>query len=214
MYCTPDDIRRECTERQLVNIDDDRLTELCRTASKYVDIMTGQWFEPRLHTVKLDGNGGVTLPLPFFLIRADSVYCDGIELSSYTLYNRMYPDDDRNYPRIKRKGPWRRGNLNVEVTGLWGYVDEDGSGGYMTPALIKKAVIRLVIMNLPLLGDVSAQEDKNTRNMIVSETTDGHSYTLDRSIGQLAQQRRVTGDPEIDQIINCHTLHRVGLGLI
>lgn len=65
-----------------------------------------------------------------------------------------------------------------------------------TPILIQEAAIKLVIRELPLLGDAAGQEDKR-RSRIVSETTDDHDYTL----AEAAASGGFTGDPEIDGIL-------------
>lgn len=64
------------------------------------------------------------------------------------------------------------------------------------PILIQEAAIKLVIRELPLLGDAAGQEGKR-RSRIVSETTDGHSYTL----AEATASGSFTGDPEIDGIL-------------
>ena len=79
MYCTIADFRAEgVTEGQA---SDAKLIGLISLAGNYIDRMTGQWFEPRKKTVKLDGNGGIILPLPVFLIELpESVTVDGEEV--------------------------------------------------------------------------------------------------------------------------------------
>ncbi len=214
MYCTPEDLRREGVTEERAS--DERLQELCALSGAYIETMTRQFFEPRERTYKLDGSGGETLALPLFLIAPEYVKCNGylVEEREYTLYNRISPEDDRGYPRIKRRAGWPRGNLNVEIKGRWGYVDETSDGVYVTPSLIRKAAIRLTVMQLPLLGDTLAQEEKTKLGMLVSETTDGHSYTLDRSLAQLIADQTFTGDAEIDQILSRYSAQRIGLGLI
>ncbi|MDR1977927.1 MAG: hypothetical protein LBQ42_04260 [Synergistaceae bacterium] len=212
MYCAPGDLRREgVTEEQASN---ERLSELCSLAGQYIEVMTGQWFEPREMTLRIDGNGGETLVLPIFLIELQFIKAYGVPVEGYTLYNRTAPEDDRNYPRIKRKAGWPKGNLNIELRGLWGYVDEEDNGGYVTPILIRQAAIKLAIMQLPLLGDTAAQEEKSIRGMLTEETTDGHSYKLDRSLSTLIADRQFTGDAEIDQILSRYSKQRIRLGLI
>jgi hypothetical protein len=62
--------------------------------------------------------------------------------------------------------------------------------------MIKQVAKRLVIRELPLLGDAEGQEERK-RARIVSESTDGHSYTLER----LAATLDLTGDPDIDGVL-------------
>lgn len=211
MYCAPDDLRCEGVSTEQAS--DERLIELCELAGRYIEVMTGQWFEPREKTLRIDGSGGEILPLPLFLIRADFVRCHGQSVEDYTLYNRIAPEDDRDYPRLKRRSRWSKGDLNIEIKGLWGYVDEGADGSFVTPVLVRQAAKKLVIMQLPLLGDVAAQEEKLVRGMLTSETTDGHSYTLDRSLANLISEVKFTGDMEIDQILSRYSVQRIGMGV-
>lgn len=191
MYCTIQDIRSEgITEAQA---SDDRLTELIEMASDYIDFMTKRWFEPRDKTLKLDGTGHDILWLPIPIITVSTVKVDGQPLAttSFTAYNRP---DDRNNPIIKAYNYWPKGALNVEIAGTFGYTDEDRLGNPITPRQIKHICKKLVIRELPQLGDVDAQEEKK-RSRIISETTDGHSYTLANHGGEY------TGDQEIDNIL-------------
>ncbi|HHY36547.1 MAG TPA: hypothetical protein GX518_02530, partial [Firmicutes bacterium] len=55
---------------------------------------------------------------------------------------------------------------------------------------------RLVVREIPLLGDVEGQEERK-RTRIISERTDDHSYTL----AQLAGTLDLTGDPDIDGVL-------------
>ena len=144
------------------------------------------------------------------------VKVDGEEVTNYVLYNRFPPADDRMYPKMYRKNRWAEGVLNIEISGLWGYVDEDGNGGYMTPAMIKRAAIKLALYNFPDLGDKDAQEEKALRGAIVSETTDGHSYSLsDSAVSAMnASAITLTGDTEIDQILRRYTMRPIRMAIV
>ncbi|MGE5528065.1 MAG: hypothetical protein ACM3X6_02855 [Patescibacteria group bacterium] len=195
MYCTKEDLRAEgVTEAQA---SDARLTELIGLATDYIDAMTGRWFEPRTKTMVLDGNGCCTLMLPVFLIAATSVKVDGEAVTGYKIYNRFNPDD-RDAPAIYHEDTWPEGVQNIEIAGSWGYVDPGAEAGqYVTPPRIKRCCMRLVIRDLPLLNDQAGQEDRR-RSRIVSESTDGHSYTLKR----LAMFPELTGDLDIDEVLS------------
>lgn len=191
-YCTVQDIRDEgITPEQA---DDTRLATLIDLATAYIDRVTRQWFEPRAMTITLDGNGSETLLLPVFPIEVVSVTVDGQVVTDYKVYNRFFPDDRRN-PKIYRDAGWPEGRQNVSIQGTWGFVDKIGTQ-YTTPAMIKQVAKRLVIRELPLLGDAEGQEERK-RARIVSESTDGHSYTLER----LAATLDLTGDPDIDGVL-------------
>lgn len=191
-YCTVQEIRDEgITPEQA---DDTRLTALIDLATAYIDGITRQWFEPRAMTITLDGNGSETLLLPVFPIEVVSVTVDGQVITDYKVYNRFFPDDRRN-PKIYRDAGWPEGRQNISIEGTWGFVDKVGAQ-YLTPAMIKQVAKRLVIRELPLLGDPEGQEERK-RVRIVSESTDGHSYTLERLAGTLD----LTGDPDIDGVL-------------
>ncbi len=191
-YCTVQEIRDEGITADQAS--DTRLTALIDLATAYIDGVTKQWFEPRAMTITLDGNGSKKLFLPVFPIEVSRVTVDGQAITDYIAYNRFFPDDRRN-PKIVREAGWPEGCQNVSIEGTWGYVDKVGTQ-YTTPAMIKQVAKRLVIRELPLLGDAEGQEERK-RARIVSETTDGHSYTLERLAGTLD----LTGDPDIDGVL-------------
>ncbi|MBQ8692792.1 MAG: hypothetical protein IJ520_06570 [Synergistaceae bacterium] len=208
MYCSIEDIRNEgVTEEQA---DDAKLESLIKLACNYIDTMTGQFFEPREQVLRLDGRGGKILRLPVFLIEAYSVIVSGEEISDYVLYNRM---SDRFYPKIYRNQGWRKGILNISVQGLWGYVDKAESG-YATPELIQRAAMKLALYNFPDLGDKEAQEEKALSGLLQSETTDGHSYSLNGEILKAMYENSLTGDAEIDGIINQYTRYSMELAVV
>lgn len=210
MYCGVEDIRREGVTTE--DATDERLAELCGLASNYIDVMTGRWFEPRVRTIKMDGNGGAVLPLPHFLIAAESVRCSGNPVTDFVLYDEP---EDRDYPKLHRKRGWVRGARNVEVCGTWGYVDFNADGTYATPPLIRTAARRLVLLELASSsGDGSIDAAREMRGLLVEETTDGHSYKLDRSLTTLCVDKVYTGDLEIDQILERFSAFSMGLGLI
>ncbi|MBR1602765.1 MAG: hypothetical protein IJ667_04940 [Synergistaceae bacterium] len=208
MYCSIEDIRNEgVTDEQA---DDAKLENLIKLACNYIDTMTGQFFEPREQVLRLDGRGGKILRLPVFLIEAYSVIVSGEEISDYVLYNRM---SDRFYPKIYRNQGWRKGILNISVQGLWGYVDK-AETGYATPELIKRAAMKLALYNFPDLGDKEAQAEKALSGLLQSETTDGHSYSLNGEILKAMYENSLTGDAEIDGIINQYTRYSMELAVV
>lgn len=191
-YCTIEDIRKEGISAD--HAPDSRLENLIELATAYIDGITGQWFEPRAMTITLDGNDGKILFLPIFPIETTSLKVNGKLINDYMVYNRFFPDDRRN-PKIYRETCWPKGRQNVSIEGIWGFVDKKGTN-YMTPAMIKQVAKRLVIREIPVLGDSEGQEERK-RVRIVSETTDGHSYTLAR----LTSTLEFTGDPDIDEVL-------------
>ena len=212
MYCSVEDLRAcGVTDEQA---DDAKLESLIKLSCGYIDTMTRQWFEPRELEIKLDGHGGKILKLPVFLIQDYSVTVSGEEIEDYVLYNRIVPpEDDRFYPKAYRYNGWRRGILNINVYGLWGYVDK-AETGYVTPELIKRAAMKLALYNFPDLGDKQAQDEKRLNNLLQSETTDGHSYSLNGEILKAMSENYLTGDSEIDNIIMRYTMPSMKMAVV
>ncbi len=200
-YCTIEDLRSEgFTEEDFT---DEALALLIEQSGKLIDKITGQFFEPRTMTIRLDGRGGQNLLLPLFLIGDEIIKVDNEVLNQdeYILYNRFYPDDDRHYPKIYRAKKWPAGKLNIEITGNFGYVEEDLS----TPKDIKRAAMKLAVSYFPLLSDKTAQEEKALQGLVISETTDGHSYSLSAEALTNIQSGALTGDSEVDAILRTYT---------
>lgn len=191
-YCTVEDLRAEGVSEE--EYTDEQLEDLIAASCEFIDRVTGQWFELREKSIRLDGRGGQNLVLPVFLFEAYSVKVGCEEIDDYVLYNRM---EDRAYPKIFRCAGWPRGRLNVEVSGQWGYVEEDG----LPPSAIRRAAMKLALYHFPALTDSEAQEENAIRGLLVSETTDGHSYTLSDSAIAEAYSGAITGDAEIDGIL-------------
>lgn len=189
MYATVQDIRNEGIT--LEQATDARIDMAIKLATNIIDSFTGQWFEERPCIYQFDGHGAPTIFLKVPPISVEQVKINGeiINLSEVLVYGGP---KYRNNPRLYYAPGFPRGKQNVEVTGKFGYVESDGS----TPEPIKYACRKLVISYLTALADGTAQDEKR-RNRIVSETTDGHSYTL-------AKEERpagLSGDPEVDSIL-------------
>lgn len=204
-YCTVEDLRAEGISEE--QFDDAQLEKLITSSCEFIDRITGQWFELREQTIRLDGRGGKNLVLPVFLSDVYSVKVDHEEIDDYVLYNRM---EDRAYPKIFRCAGWPKGRLNVEVSGQWGYVEEDGS----TPPAIKRAAMKLALYNFPALTDSEAQEENAIRGLLLSETTDGHSYMLSESAVAEAYSGSITGDAEIDGILKVYMRSRFRMTIV
>jgi hypothetical protein len=222
MYCEVEDLRAEGVAEPP---EDDRLEQLIKEATEYIDLVTRMWFEEREFTMKLDGNGRRTLHLYIPIREITEVRIDGviIDESLYAVYNRIFPDDRTN-PRVAfkrvRERPsifqgslnprdrlWTLGEQNIELDGTFGYVecDSDGTNPY-TPELIKRACKRMVIRTIPLLGDTESllSAMMSSPGMLQSETTDGHSYSTQSNGAtqtNTASSKAVlglTGDSDID----------------
>lgn len=203
-YCTVEDFRGEgITEEEY---SDEQLEKLIALSCNFIDDVTGQWFEPREKIIRLDGRAGQNLILPVFLPVIEFVKVGGEFIDDYVLYNRI---QDRAYPKIFRNARWPKGIFNIEVSGTWGYVEEDLS----TPYDIKRAAMRIALMNFPALNDTEAQEENNLRGLLVSETTDGHSYSLSGNAVENLYESSITGDVEIDKILRRYRRSKIRMAI-
>jgi hypothetical protein len=202
------------------SISDARITEKIALAEEYIERRCKWWFEPRTLTLKLSGNGREYLYLPAPILSIASVTIaepysafalNPVDLAALSIYNRVpwvNGVDDRWNPKIvwkpepqaalliqgdlttRRLPVWTEGTQNITIVGAFGFVDQDGRA----PLAVRIACRRLVIRELGRLADPAVDDAKRAK-LITSETTDGHSYTLENagfSAGFL-------GDPEIDR---------------
>ena len=241
-------------------LSDARATAKIAQWSKFIDQITGQWFDARDRTLYLDVHNGPSLMTGHPIIQIDEAYLVSgrgdnyqeyeIEVSSLRVYNRHLtqgltrPDDrfsprvefpvlqwgDRSYFRTfdypRLYSDFEAGRLSVKLVGVFGYtelqsgdsVGESSQASQVplsqghTPELIKRAVMLLVIKDMPLLSDFGFREDLRSRWAITSEKTADQSYTRANpaSIGQTGGW---TGDPEIDTFIAMFTSSVGGLSV-
>ena len=204
-YCTVEDLRAEGLSEDKYS--DEDLEKLIKLSCGYIDRVTGQFFELREQALRLDGNGGRNLVLPYPLIEAEYIEVSHEVIDDYVIYNRM---EDRAYPKIYRNSKWPKGILNITVKGMWGYVEEDGS----TPAPIKRIALKLAMYHFPALSDTEAQNEKNLSGLLISETTDGHSYELAEDAVANFYSGSITGDTEIDSVLKYYTRSRFRMAIV
>ncbi len=201
-YCLIQDLRDEGFEQ----VSDARIARCIELASRYIESVTGRFFEPRRQSLTLDGGGTCELLLDQPIIAVESV--DGRPAA--VVYGRHLSQglalpDDRESPRLRLAAP--RGHQNVRVSGLFGYTEPDGSLAGRTPRLIREVCMRLVARELPRLADVGAREDARQRHRLLQEKTREQSYSLDKRL----HRGGLTGDPDIDDIL-VQFMRPVGLG--
>jgi hypothetical protein len=226
-YCLVSDLREEGFPPERAS--DQRLLRLIAMQSRYIDRVTGRFFEPRFVTQTLNGTGGRAMQLgdpiiALSLVTLGNPSVNTIEPESFRVFNRhisagLTNPDDRNDPKIEfvhyrdifgrqRSAsidsplfgvPFRdlffpSGVQNVNITGLFGFTDPDGSSSGMTPELIRHACKLLVYRELFKLS--SDERDERKRHRILSEGTRDQRYTM-----AAAQEGAFTGDREIDDIL-------------
>lgn len=232
-YATVDDVRSAGLTDEVAYPDDDVLAAL-QLASDAIDRATKQWFEPRQLTILFDGNGSDTIHLGIPIISISALYLNDdttpLDTKLFRVYSsRTYPDDRRN-PRVKltpasnamsffqalplTSGLARfvNGRQNQKLVGLFGFIEPDGS----TPLLVKRANLKVALRKLGALvqgGGPSPPPLPPAVAALISEQTDGHSYTTAQA--KLVNRRPglaglFDGDPEIADIVK---LYRAPIGL-
>lgn len=213
-YCSVADMRAEGLTVTKAN--DARVLRSILGASRYIERVTGRFFEPRRLEMRMDGRGHENLTLYHPVIGVEEVRI----LTTYTpdplstitsedsdvfkVYNRhiggMLTPDDRDDPHIAIVygehsvygiPTFYPGSLNVEVDGVFGYTDPDGGPFGSTPALIRQVCALLALRSAyPATSD--DRDDTLKRARIKSEKTRDQSYTLD-SLGGAVGKRRIGG---------------------
>jgi len=227
MYCSVQDMRDEgVPDSGYGAVTDARLTTLIQRASRLIDMYTGRWFEPRTMTFSLDAQNAMTLFIEQPIISISSVSIDGIALvaDDYKVYNRhitqnlIHPDDREN-PKIEIAQPlestylfklgltwFPRGQQNIDVAGVFGYTDYDGSAEGATPLAIQEACKKMVLRDLPVkYGADPSSDEKAWWRMVRQRTRD---QSIDFSDPSKMGHQGVgvyTGDPEIDNILRRYT---------
>lgn len=185
--------------------------------SRLVDMITGQWFEPRTVTFKVDGTGSDALLLNVPIIEVTSLKINGSNIaadpSRYTAYTgRNAAQDDRLSPKILlgspgglRRQPGSRnifapGRLNQEISGSFGWVEEDQS----TPVAIKRAVLLMMRERMLKAATGDSPEDEFVNlGPVIEEATDGHVRKW--GMAHLAARKHFasafTDDPEVGAIL-------------
>lgn len=200
-YCSVADLRAEGVSDTQAS--DERLASLIEEASALIDRLTGWWFEPRWRSFRIEGRGTRTLEPPVPPIRLERMAFYGNEVDFRTPHEvwsiRGAPvGPDFVAPRITRdRGVFPRAAGSIELEGVWGYTEHDGTPMGRTPLAIRRACMLLVMRMLPRLGDVDALDDARNRWRVIEERT------RDQSV-KMAPPRRegeLTGDAEIDDIL-------------
>lgn len=213
-YITVDDVRAAGYTAG----DDADVTAAILVWQEAIERFTRQWFESRELDITVDGTDSDTLHFPIPIIAVTALHLnDGVEplhASVYRVYNgRSFPDDRKN-PRIKLRSlhdhadiytapiisgqiKFLKGRQNQRVVGTFGYTEADGS----TPALIKRALTKLVIRKLatPMYIDPSVIPPTPppllTSGIVTEEWTDGHRLKYADSL--TSKPRRPDGMSEI-----------------
>jgi len=192
-----------------------------KTWSDFMDLQTRWWFNARAKTIRLEGRNSNVLLLPVPIISISEIKLNGdtvgTDLSLFTIFsNRDGIPDDRRNPRIKilsnsqnifigRSGrTFHRGAI-TEMTGVWGFLESNGS----TPMLIQRAVTKLVLNAIK--NNMVSQVASASTGAKKAERVDLHEteyFQPDDVRG--APSGAISGDIEVDRII---TMYRGPMGI-
>jgi hypothetical protein len=221
LYCLPSDLRAEGLPSSTSDV---RAMLAIGLASAYIERVTGRYFEPRYTPeLFLDGRNASSLLLNEPVIALESLAFDSavltfseisVESGGYKVYNRhlsgLVQPDDRQNPRIDLygietsagrgsilAGRFPRGSQNVQVAGVFGYTEADGTPFGRTPALLRYCAQMLALRNIPRLTS-SARTEARDRPYVASESTREQSVSYNRPASASAG---ITGDSEIDTLL-------------
>lgn len=188
-------------------------------ASRRVEMLTSRFFEPRYVKVKEDGRGKDYLEFGQPIIGLDSldvvdvdvVSKSPIELTSFRIYNRhlqgVLDVDDRDYPKIAFitsaglpvdvEYVFPLGPQSVEVGGLFGYTEPDGSPSGRTPAALRRVVRALMtqVVADPSLSNPFTSSPGRIKSYKTRDQAVTFASAQDGNIGGL------TGDRAIDDLL-------------
>jgi hypothetical protein len=228
-YISVDDVRDEGL--LVADYPDDKVLAYISIWQAFLERACRQWFNARSLILEVDGNESDTLffGVPIIAVEYVKINNSGEQLDStlYRVYNRNGALDDRHNPKICLVGPdayedifvapvtwgrlrFQKGRQNQEIKGIFGYVEADGS----TPALIKHALLKLVIEKLtePLYDAVAGSSGAPILGSILEEETDDHriKYSGAPTADRRAGLSGITDDPEILDIVK---LYRAPIGI-
>lgn len=228
LYATISDVRAEGVGD---SIPDRRILEILARACDRLDEWTGRVFWPIWKQVAVDGSDQRILVFGEPIIALEQVLLtDGVtsvEPGAFTVYNRhltgMVVPDDRENPRIEYRSDWwsrrltgntygypsmlidaqwgGRSSQAIQVKGVFGYTEPDGSPAGGVPSLAREVVVLMTLRELPKQNTQQAKA-KQREAFIKSMRTREQQVQwadVDAEGGAAAMTGAVfTGDPYID----------------
>lgn len=199
-----------------------QVQKLIDSASRKIETLTGRFFEPRYLTSAYSGkdNGRLLLGQPLIGLASIFELADGtsdalyeVDRTALRFYNRhlegVLDPDDRCDPRIEYatdlipgrvilQGIFTAGSKNVQLNGLFGYTDYDGSPTGRTPKQLTQVV-----------GYLAAHEYQDPFGLDASVSVPGRvksARTRDQAIefatgAGSGFQGAITGDRAIDDYL-------------
>ena len=203
------DVRNEGLE--VGELSNDRALSLSYGWQSWFEKKCGQCFTPRELDLLVDGDGSRTLHLNVPVISVTELYINNdfvnvLDPSYYTVYNRRFPEDDRRNPRIKLSrstdsifsyisgSTFLAGDQNQKISGLFGYVEDDGS----PPFPVMRAILILIRMTASHMNDDEVDQLRIGR--ATEEVTDRHRIRYSDLYDSL-KKWSVTGITEVDDAL-------------
>lgn len=185
---------------------DDRVNELIEEMSREIDFICGWWFYARQMTFTLDGRGKISLWLPAPPIRVDELLLEGTATTAFVEYGEApVQGSEKPLPRLERStissgryggvNLWPIGQRNIELTGAFGYTDEDGTDDGRTPFGIRRACEMMV---LRWARRLDSDADERWRGRLISQRTNRQSMTLSSLPSSATAWDQ---DPEISRLL-------------
>jgi hypothetical protein len=123
----------------------------------------------------------------------------------FRIYNRhlegLVAPDDRQNPKIAfagSGGKFPRGNMNIKVTGVFGYTDSDGGPFGRVPAILEEVTEALAKRRLGLGANAKADPFAGHPGRIKSAKTRSQAVSFDTS---LSGKATITGNPRLDEAL-------------
>lgn len=213
-----------------VSYSDARVAKALTEASREIDKLCRRRFGPyEFTTYRVDGRGTRMLTVgarDFSLIeevRVDFVTTPSLYLEAYNGFH------DQSVNRIVFRDPadilvttlkftaqnylvpntFARGRANVEVTALWGFVEEVPWGDPVgdVPVLIKSATLLLAARRIRRAWQVAVKPGEQVIGPISGQRTREQSVTYGKNSTNVPQY---TGDPEVDRVIAMYRRNPMG----
>lgn len=228
LYATISDVRAEGVGD---SIPDSRILQILARACDRLDAWTSRVFWPTWKQIQVDGSTDKFLVFMEPIIALESVLLtDGVtsvEPTAFTVYNRhltgLLVPDDRENPRVEYRSDWwnrrltgntygyptmlidaqwgGRSSQAIQVKGVFGYTDPDGTPAGAVPALAQEVVVLMTLRELPLQNTPQAIKKRRDAFIAKMKTREQEVQWGDLALTSGAASPATamfTGDPYID----------------
>lgn len=235
LYVTAQEVRQEGLVHP--SFSNKKILAMIRAMQQFVERATRQWFYPRKLELYADGTDSDALffGVPIISIAELRINDDTQPLDKqyYKVYDRkmlngrhnpciklidtrFYEADIYTAPMRDGRMIFRHGRQNQYIRGVFGCVEPDGS----TPALIKRAVLKLVIEKLarPLYVDptqgLPPEPPPLISGILREEWTDGHRLKYAQSGGDLrVRAPGLAGFTDDQEVLRILHLYKAPIGI-